>query len=96
MSIKENFRKNFSRLKDWLAGLSFRTGMIIIGICIVCYILAFVPALFPISLAWKGILWTIFFGLAKTFQYTGILILGKEGVRRLKSYFRRKERLDTE
>ena len=35
----------------------------------------------------KGILWVAFFGLAKTFQYTGLAIIGVEGIKRLKSYF---------
>ena len=40
--------------------------------------------LLPISVAAKGILWTILFGLAKTAQYSSLLILGKSGIARLK------------
>ncbi len=41
--------------------------------------------LLPISAAAKGILWTVLFGLAKTFQYGGLTILGVEGYKRLKN-----------
>jgi phosphoglycolate phosphatase len=44
----------------------------------------------PISAGAKGVLWFIFFGLAKTFQYGGLTILGVEGVRRLKAWWKRK------
>lgn len=50
--------------------------------------------LLPINTAAKGIIWTIFFGLAKTFQYGGITILGVEGVKKLKVRFRKKEMID--
>ena len=80
MSLKEKILP----IRDWLAGLSFRTGVIVLGCCVVCYVISFAQALLPISVAWKGALWVIFFGLAKTFQYCGILIIGKEGLKRLK------------
>jgi phosphoglycolate phosphatase len=44
----------------------------------------------PISAAAKGVLWVILFGLAKTFQYGGLTILGVEGVKRVKTWFKRK------
>lgn len=37
----------------------------------------------------KGVLWVVFFGLAKTFQYGGLTILGVEGVKRLKAKFKK-------
>ena len=43
----------------------------------------------PISAEAKGIFWVILFGLAKTFQYGGLTILGVEGVKRLKAYFKK-------
>ncbi|EHG21937.1 hypothetical protein HMPREF9332_01618 [Alloprevotella rava F0323] len=46
--------------------------------------------LFPFSAATKGFLWVVFFGLAKTFQYVGGVIIGVEGFKRLKQYFRSK------
>ena len=49
---------------------------------------------FPVSTATKGILFTIFFGLAKSFQYGGIAILGKEGYKRVKGYLKRKKQLN--
>lgn len=39
--------------------------------------------LLPISTATKGVLWFIFFGLAKTAQYTAIAIIGKAGIQKL-------------
>lgn len=43
--------------------------------------------LLPISISAKGLIWTIFFGLAKATQYTALLILGKAGIDRVKKYF---------
>ena len=45
--------------------------------------------LLPISVAAKGVLWTVLFGLAKTCQYGGLTILGVEGYRRLKNMLRK-------
>jgi phosphoglycolate phosphatase len=41
--------------------------------------------LLPISAAAKGVLWFIFFGLAKTTQYTALAILGVKGWRALRT-----------
>lgn len=78
------------RIKESLGRLSFKSGLMALGICIICYIISFAQALLPISLGWKGALWIIFFGLAKLFQYTGILILGKEGIKKLKEMFKKR------
>lgn len=78
------------KVKGWLAGLSFRTGVTVLLLCIPFYILSFAQALLPISVAAKGVLWTVLFGLAKTFQYGGLTILGGEGVKRLKAWWREK------
>lgn len=83
-------------IKSYLQKLSFRTGVIVLLMCIPFYILSFVQAFFPVSTATKGILFTIFFGLAKSFQYGGIAILGKEGYKRVKGYLRRKKQLNDE
>lgn len=80
----------FLRMKDWLASLSFKTGVVVICCSVLCYLLSFLQGLLPISLAFKGVLWVVFFGLAKTFQYGGLLILGKEGIRKLKARFRKR------
>lgn len=65
-----------------MQGLTFRTGVIVLCVAILCYIISFAQMLLPISLALKGTLWVVFFGLAKTAQYSGLLIVGVEGVRR--------------
>jgi len=39
----------------------------------------------------KWLWWVVWFGLAKTFQYGGITILGVEGFKRVKSFFKRKK-----
>lgn len=83
--------KIFLKLKNWLQKLSFRTGIIVLIICILCYIISFAQMLLPISVKAKGVLWVIFFGLAKTFQYTGITIVGVEGIKRLKSFIKKKK-----
>ena len=83
-TFKETIRNLFLKVKNWLQSLSFRTGVIVLLCCIPFYILSFAQMLLPISAAAKGVLWTILFGLAKTFQYGGLTILGVEGYRRLK------------
>lgn len=83
-------------IKSYLQKLSFRTGVIVLLMCIPFYFLSFVQVFFPVSTATKGILFTVFFGLAKSFQYSGIAILGKEGYKQVKGYFRRKKQLKDE
>ncbi|AKU70419.1 HAD-IA family hydrolase [Prevotella fusca] len=78
-------------IKNKLQTLSFRTGVIVLLMCVPFYVLSFAQMFLPVSTATKGILLTVFFGLAKSFQYGGIAILGKEGYKRVKGYFRRKK-----
>lgn len=77
-------------LKRKLQKLSFRTGVIVLLLCVPFYILSFAQMALPISVKLKGILWVILFGLAKTFQYGGITILGVKGVKRFKNFWKRK------
>lgn len=83
-------------IKGYLQKLSFRTGVIVLLMCVPFYILSFVQVFFPVSTTTKGVLFTIFFGLAKSFQYGGIAILGKEGYKRVKGYFKRKKQAKAE
>lgn len=73
----------WDKLKSWLAGLSFRTGVIVLICCVLFYVISFAQMLLPISTVAKGVLWFIFFGLAKTAQYTAIAIIGKVGIQKL-------------
>ena len=82
-------RRTLDNVKQWLSRLSFRTGVIVLALCVPCYIFSFAQMALPISAKAKGILWFVFFGLAKTFQYGGITILGVEGWKRLKARFKR-------
>lgn len=83
-------KKFFLKIKGRIQKLSFRTGIIVLSICVPFYIMSFAQMLFPISTQTKGVLWIILFGLAKTFQYAGITILGVEGMKRLKAFWKRK------
>lgn len=76
------------RIQASLKRFSFRTGVIVLALCIPCYIISFAQMALPISAATKGVLWFVFFGLAKTFQYGGLTILGVEGVKRLKDWWK--------
>lgn len=78
------------RIKQWLAGLSFRTGVIVLCSAILFYIISFAQMALPISVGAKSVLWFIFFGLAKSAQYGGLAILGIEGVRRIKTAIKSK------
>lgn len=78
------------RIKNVLVRLSFRTGVVILALCVPFYILSFAQMALPISATLKGVLWFVLFGLAKTTQYTGLAILGVEGWQMLKSKFSKK------
>ena len=75
-------------LKRSLRRLSFRSGVIVLFLCIPFYLLSFLQMLLPIDIAAKGALWIVFFGLAKTFQYAGLTIVGAEGIRGIRARFR--------
>lgn len=79
------------RILDFLHQFSFRTGLIVMALCIPCYIMSFAQFMLPVSATTKGVLFTIFFGLAKTFQYSGLTIVGVEGVNRIKSWWKNKK-----
>lgn len=89
MSLSTSLRNIASWTKKWLSRLSFRTGVIILGVCVMCYIISFAQMLLPVSAGLKGVLWVIFFGLAKATQYTAIAILGASGIRKIKGIFGR-------
>jgi len=59
-----------------------------------CYIVSFAQMLLPVSVTTKGVLWVIFFGLAKTAQYSALLILGKSGIQTLRNRLKRKSSMD--
>ncbi|MCH5232602.1 MAG: hypothetical protein J1E78_03110 [Muribaculaceae bacterium] len=78
-------------IKEWLQNMSYRTGVIVTLCCIPFYILSFAQFALPLSMAWKSALWVILFGLAKTFQYGGLTILGAKGIGNLKDWIRKKK-----
>ena len=79
------------QVKSFLSRLSFRTGVVLVILCVICYIVSFAQMLLPISVAAKGVLWIVFFGLAKTFQYSALAVLGVEGVKRVKSWWKNRK-----
>ena len=79
-----------ARMQAFLRRFSFRTGVIVLVLCVPCYIISFAQMALPICVELKGGLWFIFFGLAKSFQYGGLTIIGVDGVKRLKAYIRNK------
>lgn len=81
-----------ARTKRALARLSFRTGVIILVVCVVFYILSFAQALLPITAATRSTLFIVFFGMAKLSQYTALAILGVKGWRRLKAMLKKDKR----
>lgn len=78
------------RIQKFLKRFSFRTGVITLALCVPCYIFSFAQMALPISTTVKGALWFIFFGLAKAFQYGGLTIIGVEGVKRIKDWWKSK------
>ena len=79
------------QIKLLLSRLSVRTGIIVLVVCVLCYIISFAQMLLPISTTAKGVLWFIFFGLAKTTQYTALAILGVKGWKALKAKIKSKK-----
>ncbi len=80
------------KIQSFLHRFSFRTGVIVLLMCIPCYIISFAQMALPISTQAKGVLWVVFFGLAKTFQYSGLSIVGVEGMKRIKNWWREKRK----
>ncbi len=78
-------KETIKTIKEFVKGLSFRTGVIILGACLVFYVLSFAQMLLPISPVTKGVLWTVLFGCAKAAQYSALLILGKAGIKKILS-----------
>ena len=91
MNIRTRFRQIGKAVSTRLSKLSFRTGVIVLLLCVPFYIISFAQMALPISPSLKGALWVLFFGLAKTAQYGGLTILGAEGIKRLKKYWKRKK-----
>ena len=89
--VKQRMQQILLPVKRWHAGLSFRTGVVVLSSCVVFYALSFAALALPVSAALRGALWFVLFGCAKTAQYGGLLILGVEGVRRVKRWFGRTE-----
>ena len=87
-SFKRCMESHWMAISRFLSARSFRTGVIVLISCILLYLLSFLQLLLPISAAWKSTLWVLLFGLAKVAQYTGLLILGSEGVKRLKCWWK--------
>lgn len=77
-------------LKRWWKGLSFRTGVIMLLIALLCYVVSFAQMLFSISATMKGTLFIVFFGLAKVAQYAGLMITGTEVIRHFKTWRHRR------
>lgn len=94
--MKQQFAKLRDTIKRWLSRLSFRTGVIILLLCVLFYIASFAQVLLPISVTVKTVLGITFFGLAKTAQYTGLAIVGVEGWRRIKTTIKRLRHRDIE
>lgn len=78
-------------IKTKLGKSAFKIGLILLGFCILFYILSFAQMLLPISVTAKGVLWFILFGMAKTFQYTAIVIMGADGMLKLKKMWRERK-----
>ena len=84
-------KETLLHIKSWLQCLSFRTGVIVLALCIPFYILSFAQMALPakyLSIETKGILWVVLFGMAKTCQYGGLTILGVEGYKRVKTWLK--------
>lgn len=73
-------------IKGRLGRLSFKTGVAILASAVICYIISFGQILLPLSTTAKWVLWAVFFGMAKTLQYSAIAILGTAGIKKLRAF----------
>lgn len=85
--MKTIFKSFIENIKIQLNKLSFRTGLIILCLCIPFYVLSFAQMALNISYSMKAALWILLFGVAKTFQYIGLAIMGVEGIKKIKTYW---------
>ncbi len=79
-------------MKKFLRSLSPRVGIALLLLCVVCYVVSlwgFWRS--DVPLTDRGLRFVIFFGLAKTFQYSGLTILGVDGLKRIRAYFSSKK-----
>ena len=83
MKIIPPIRAKVAAAKRWLSRLPYWVGVVVTAGCIPFYIISFAQFALPISAEWKAALWTIFFGMAKLFQYCGLAILGVKGLSQL-------------
>ena len=88
MKIIPTIRAKVAAAKRWLSRLPYWVGVVVTAGCIPFYIISFAQMLLPISAAAKGVLWVVFFGLAKTFQYSALAVLGTAGIKRVKDWWK--------
>ncbi len=81
---------------NYLSRLSNRTGVIILALCIPCYIISFAQMWLPISTTAKAALWFVFFGMAKTTQYAGLTILGAASIKKFITRYRQRRQSTTD
>lgn len=84
------------KVRFWLSRLSFRTGVIVLVFCVILHVAAFVPMAFDVTPEFKAKWGLWFFGAAKVAQYSGLAIVGAEGIKRLRRYFKNKKEKDDE
>ena len=92
--MKDFFIRVRDAIKLFLSRLSFRTGVVVLVMCVVFYVASFAQALLPISAAAKTTLWVVLYGCAKTAQYVGLAIVGIEGWNRIKAWFKRSKSVE--
>lgn len=94
--MRARLREHIDSVKQHLAQLSFRQGVVVLIMCVIFYVASFAQMALPISAKVKSVLWIVLFGCAKLTQYTGLAIVGVEGWRRIKAYMRLNKRKATE
>ena len=57
--MKFKIKNIVAGIKQRLSYLSFKTGVVIMLLCVVCYIVSFAQMMLPWSVATKGLVWTM-------------------------------------
>lgn len=85
---QQGMKARLTALRTWLEGRTFRTGVVVLALCVPCYVLSFAQMGLDLPTSTKAVLWFVLYGMAKTFQYAGLTILGVKGVKRVKAWWK--------
>lgn len=79
------------KIVNWIKGLSTTTGVVLLCLAGLFYVISFAQFGLGYGVGVKAAVWTATFGMAKACQYSGLLIVGKEGVTKMLRKIRKRK-----